>query len=171
VPIVEPEVLIKGEHNINRAYRVGQQVLSAVFDKMNEVGVYFPATILKPSMITPGDNSPTKASIEEVAAATVECFTEGNLIPSDLAAVAFLSGGQPELDAVLHLNAMNSGKYELPTRFTFSYSRAILGKPLEVWNGQKDNIEKAQKLITERANACGLASLGKLPSDFEYKPN
>ena len=169
VPIVEPEVLIKGEHDIIRAYRVGQQVLSVVFDKMNEVGVYFPGTILKPSMITPGDKCATRASIEEVAETTVECFTEGNLIPNNLAAIAFLSGGQPELDAALHLNAMNSGKYELPTRFTFSYSRAILGKPLEIWNGQPDNVEKAQELITERAYSCGLASVGELSPDFEYE--
>jgi len=168
VPIVEPEVLIKGTHDINRAYRVGQQVLSAVFEKMDEVGVYLPGAILKPSMITPGDECESKASVEEVAAATVECFTEGNLVPSNLAAVAFLSGGQPELDAALHLNAMNSGKCELPTRFTFSYSRAILGKPLEVWNGQPANIKKAQDLITERAHACGLASAGKLLPDFHY---
>lgn len=170
VPMVEPEVLIKGTHDINRAYRVGQQVLAAVFEKMDEVGVYLPGTILKPSMVTPGDKCSSKASVEEVAAATVECFTEGNLVPSNLAAVAFLSGGQPELDAALHLNAMNGGKYELPTRFTFSYSRAILDKPLEAWNGQSDNVKKAQELITERAHACGLASAGKLPPDFQYKP-
>lgn len=168
VPMVEPEVLIKGTHDINRAYRVGQQVLSAVFEKMDEVGVYLPGAILKPSMITPGDKCESKASVEEVAAATVECFTEGNLVPNNLAAVAFLSGGQPELDAALNLNAMNNRKYELPTRFTFSYSRAILGKPLEAWNGQPGNIKKTQELITERAHACGLASAGKLPPDFHY---
>ena len=169
VPMVEPEVLIKGTHDINRAYRVGQQVLSAVFEKMDEVGVYLPGAILKPSMITPGDKCESKASVEEVAAATVECFTEGNLVPNNLAAVAFLSGGQPELDAALNLNAMNNRKYELPTRFTFSYSRAILGKPLEAWNGQPANIKKTQELITERAHVCGLASAGKLPPGFQYE--
>ena len=172
VPIVEPEVLIKGSHDIGRAYETNQRVLRAVFEKLDEMGVYLPGAILKASFVSPGDKYVGgKASPEEVAKATIDCWTEGNLVPKNIGAVVLLSGGLSDIDAVQYLNAINQPEMRerSPLRVSASYGRAEIGEALEHWRGNPDRVKEAQKIIAERTYACGLASNGKLPSGFQYR--
>ena len=172
VPIVEPEVLIKGSHDIGRAYETNQRVLRAVFEKLDETGVYLPGAILKASFVTPGDKyAGGKASPEEVAKATIDCWTEGSLVPENIGAVVLLSGGLSDIDAVQYLNAINQPEMRerSPLRVSASYGRAEIGEALDHWRGEPDRVTEAQRIIEERTSACGLASNGKLPSGFRYR--
>ena len=172
VPTVEPEILIKGGHDQRRTYRVAREVLSELFEGLYKMGVYIPGTILKTSMITPGDKyQGGKATPEEVARITIDCFLDGELVPREIGGIAFLSGGLSDLDAVLYLNALNSpeSRARAPWRLSASYGRAEIGEAWEHWRGIPERVAEAQAIIGERTKACGLASDGQLPAGFAYE--
>lgn len=166
VPIVEPEVLIDGDHTIERCYQVTDETLDAVFAKLYTQGVAYDQMILKPSMVISGKSCPQQATVEEVAEATVRCLLKN--VPATVAGIAFLSGGQTKEKSSAHLNAMNKlfGNH-LPWPVTFSYARAIQQPALDYWSGKDENVVEAQKRLLERARFNSLASKGEYSSDLE----
>ena len=158
VPIVEPEVLINGEHSISDCDKVTRTTLKVLFDELKLINIYLPGLILKPSMVISGDKNSSRADFEKVAEMTIICLKD--ICPKDLGGVAFLSGGQTNDEATNHLKLMNSGIYDLPWRVTFSYARAIQQSALNVWSGKDENHEKAQAILVERAKSCSEASIG-----------
>ena len=156
VPIVEPEVLMDGEHSLERCYDVTEQVLHTVFNELHKQGVALEGIILKPNMVVPGLACPVQASVDEVADATLKCFLR--TVPAAVPGIAFLSGGQsPEL-ASARLNAMNlREKSRRPWELSFSFGRAIQQPALEIWNGKEANVLKAQEALCHRV-VCNLAA-------------
>jgi fructose-bisphosphate aldolase, class I len=166
VPIVEPEVLIDGNHTLERSYEVHREVLKAVFDQIFIQDVELDKMILKPSMVISGTDCPQQASVEDVARATVKCLKE--TVPATVPGCAFLSGGQSNERATAHLNAMNAiFKDELPWTLTFSYARALQQPAMEAWKGNDANIQLAQKLFHTRAKFNSAASQGQYNPDME----
>lgn len=166
VPIVEPEVLMDGDHDIDRCSLVTEWVLKEVFQQLFYSRVALEGMVLKPNMAISGKTSPTKASVEEVAEKTVRLLK--NCVPSAVPGIAFLSGGQSDEEATAHLDAMNKiGR--LPWDLTFSYGRALQAAPQKAWRGKTENIAAAQRAFTHRAHMNGLASLGKWKADLEKK--
>lgn len=164
VPIVEPEVIMDGDHSIERCYEVSSAALSALYHHLAEQDVHLEGTILKPNMIVSGTNHPTQAGIEEVAAATIKCFNEN--VPHAVPGIVFLSGGQSDIDATAHLDAMNrQGSH--PWALSFSYGRALQAAPLKAWAGKADNVGGAQAAFAHRAKMNGLAAQGKWESALE----
>ncbi|VDP14866.1 unnamed protein product [Heligmosomoides polygyrus] len=159
VPIVEPEVLCDGDHDLHRAQKVTEQVLAYVYKALADHHVYLEGTLLKPNMVTPGQDCPTKATHEEIGLATVTALRRG--VPAAVPGITFLSGGQSELDATANLNAINTVKLLKPWKLTFSYGRALQASVLKAWQGKDENVEAAQKVLLHRAQANGMASLGK----------
>ena len=159
VPIVEPEVLINGAHSIDECDEVTRKSLSSLFSHLKMFNVYLPGTVLKPSMVISGQENDSRASYEEVASKTIACLKD--FVPNDTAGIAFLSGGQTDLEAESHLNIMNQSS-DLPWRVTFSYARAIQAAALVAWQGKDENIESSQKILIERAQRCSNSSVGKL---------
>ena len=133
VPIVEPEVLINGTHSIDECDKVTRKSLSSQFSHLKMFNVYLPGTVLKPSMVISGQENDSRASYEEVASKTISCLKDS--VPNDTAGIAFLSGGQTDLEAESHLNVMNQSS-DLPWRVTFSYARAIQAAALTAWQGK-----------------------------------
>ncbi|MDB9311704.1 fructose-bisphosphate aldolase class I [Spirulina sp. CS-785/01] len=166
VPIVEPEVLINGDHTIERCFDVTSRTLRTVFNHLSTQGVAFDQMILKPSMVISGLDCPQQASVEQVADMTVKCLMDN--VPASVAGIAFLSGGQSNEKASAHLNTMNI-KYaeQAPWPITFSYARAIQGPALEHWKGQSSNVSTAQKLLHHRAKCNAAAHDGKYTPDLE----
>ncbi|GJL97073.1 MAG: fructose-bisphosphate aldolase [Hyphobacterium sp.] len=162
VPIVEPEVLMDGDHTIERCYEVTEYGLKKLYAELYAQGVQLEGTILKPNMIIPGKKCPDQASVEDVADMTVQCLA--NCVPSAVPGIAFLSGGQSDLEATAHLNAMNAA-YDLPWPLTFSYGRALQAAPLKAWNGK--DVEAGQKAFNHRARMNGLAAMGEWTPDLE----
>ena len=159
VPIVEPEVLINGTHSIDECDEVTRKSLSSLFSHLKMFNVYLPGTVLKPSMVISGQENDSRASYEEVASKTIACLKD--LVPNDTAGIAFLSGGQTDLEAESHLNIMNQSS-DLPWRVTFSYARAIQAAALAAWQGKDENLESSQRILIERAQRCSNSSVGKL---------
>ncbi|CAJ0942148.1 unnamed protein product, partial [Mesorhabditis belari] len=159
VPIVEPEVLQDGDHDLDRARRVTEQVLAYTYKALSDHHVYLEGTLLKPNMVTPGQSATKRASHEEIALATVEALRRG--VPSAVPGITFLSGGQSELDATANLHAINKVNLLRPWKLTFSYGRALQASVLKAWGGKDENIEKAQKTLLHRAQANGMAAMGK----------
>lgn len=159
VPIVEPEVLPDGEHDLDRAQKVTETVLAAVYKALNDHHVYLEGTLLKPNMVTAGQSCPTKYSPADVAKATVTCFQR--TVPVAVPGVTFLSGGQSEEEASVHLDAINKYPGKKPWTLTFSYGRALQASVLRAWGGKPENIKAAQAELLKRAKANGDASLGK----------
>jgi len=159
VPIIEPEVLMDGDHTIEQSFAVHQRVQAAVVKACHDHHVLWEGALLKPSMVQPGSTSGKKASAKEVAYATVTCLQR--TMPPALVGVNFLSGGLSEEDATLHLNEMNKIKERVPWNLSFSYGRALQASCLKAWMGNKDNKKKAQEAFLERAKANGQATLGK----------
>lgn len=168
VPIVEPEVLIDGNHTIERCYEVTEQTLIAVFDQLHLLDVALDQMILKPSMVVPGKDCPQQASVEEVADATIKCLLD--CVPASVPGIAFLSGGQSMERSSAHLNAMNAKYKQLPWRVTFSYARAIQQPALDNWKGEDANVEKSQKLSLHRAKCNSAASMGQYSEEMEKQP-
>lgn len=160
VPIVEPEVLMDGDHTLERCFEVTEATLWAVFHQLHEQRVVLEHMILKPNMVISGKKCSQQASVEEVAEATVTCLRR--TVPAAVPGIAFLSGGQSSELAAAHLNAMhvNYGSL-LPWRLTFSYSRAIQQPALEAWRGQSENIKEAQRLLLHWAQCDSAASMGQ----------
>lgn len=163
IPIVEPEVLIDGNHSIQRSYEVNLAVIKALFEELKNEEVKLEYIILKPSMVISGKDASNRASIQEVASLTLQCLKEA--VPHNVASINFLSGGQTSKEAITHLNEMNKLDRNLPWYLSFSYARALQGPALNVWQGRQENLHKAQEKFVERARFCGLAALG------EYDPN
>jgi fructose-bisphosphate aldolase class I len=158
VPIVEPEVLMDGDHDIARCAEVTTWTLKEVFQELFYAGVALEGMILKPNMIVPGKKCAKQNSVEEVAQATVKVLKE--CAPAAVPGIAFLSGGQSDEDATAHLSAINAIG-GLPWPVTFSYGRALQHAPQVAWSGKTDNVAKAQAAFAHRALMNSLAALGK----------
>ncbi|HYV33742.1 MAG TPA: class I fructose-bisphosphate aldolase [Candidatus Limnocylindria bacterium] len=164
VPMVEPEVLLDGNHTIEQAEDANRKTLTALFEELKNAGVAVEGLILKNSMVLPGKDSGKKASPEEVAKATLEVFT--SVLPKELAGVVFLSGGQGDIEATENLNAINKVGSQ-PWPLTFSYARALQDAATKTWQGKKENLSSAQKVFIHRAKMNSLASLGKYSAEME----
>jgi fructose-bisphosphate aldolase class I len=166
VPIVEPEVLMDGDHDIDRCYEMSQRVLNKTFQELRIQRVALEGMVLKPNMVVPGKKSAKQASVAEVAEKTVRLLK--NCVPAAVPGIAFLSGGQSDEDATAHLNAMNriGG---LPWHLTFSYGRALQAAPLKAWSGKAENVAAGQRAFTHRARMNSLASKGEWKADLEKK--
>ncbi|HXE10448.1 MAG TPA: class I fructose-bisphosphate aldolase [Verrucomicrobiae bacterium] len=162
VPIVEPEVLLDGNHTIERCYEVTAATQKALFAELKNQGVLLEGAILKASMVLSGKDAPNRAGVQEVAEQTVKCLKEN--APAELAGVVFLSGGQSELEATAHLDAMNK-LGDLPWPLTFSYSRAIQNPVLKLWAEKKT--DEAVAAYLKRCEANSLAAQGTWSEDFE----
>jgi fructose-bisphosphate aldolase class I len=159
VPMVEPEVLMDGDHDIDTCYEVTEVALRSLFAALYDQNVMLEGTILKPSMIVSGKDCPEQASIDEVAELTVRCLK--NSVPATLAGIVFLSGGQSDEDATAHLDAMNRMGPN-PWPLSFSYGRAMQSAALKLWSQDlANNVGKAQDTVYARARDNGLAALGK----------
>ena len=158
VPIVEPEVLMDGSHTIDQSFDATSKALNAVFDKLQKHNVSLQGIVLKPNMVLSGYDCSYQADIEEVAEKTINCLSAN--VPSEVPGIAFLSGGQSNELATLHLNEMN--EYETDWNLTFSYGRALQQPALTAWSGKKENSELAQKEFIKRAEANSLATLASL---------
>jgi fructose-bisphosphate aldolase class I len=157
VPIVEPEILMDGDHNIERAAEVQERVLNEVYSACAENGVFLEGSLLKPSMVIPGADCADKAGPEEVARMTVQ--TMERCVPSAVPGIMFLSGGLTEEDASVYLNTMNSFERKGPWSLTFSYGRALQQSCLKAWNGS--DLAAGQKALLARAQANSEASQGR----------
>ena len=159
VPIVEPEVLIDGDHTIERCAEVSEPVLRAVFDALQRHHVQLEYVILKPSMVISGKTCSTKASVERVASATMAALRRQ--VPAAVPTINFLSGGQSPEDATAHLNAMNAMSAHSPWNISYSYARALQDDAMKIWHGDNKNIPAAQKAFYRRAKFNSLAAVGK----------
>ncbi|WP_420238331.1 class I fructose-bisphosphate aldolase [Telmatobacter bradus] len=166
VPIVEPEVLMGGDHTLEHCRKVTEEVLRTVFNALVAQRVLLEGIILKPNMVLPGADCSKQAEIEEVAEATVSCLLRA--VPAAVPAVAFLSGGQSVELASTHLNAMNVRfKSRLPWALAFSFARAIQQPALEIWHGEETNVWAAQKALYHRTHCNMAARNGEYSSDME----
>ena len=159
VPIVEPEVLMDGDHDIDDCDIVTEEALRAVFNELAVQDVMLEGMLLKPNMVISGSDCAEQAGVEEVAARTVQCLLRS--VPAAMPGVVFLSGGQSDEVATLHLNAMNKIPAVKPWKLSFSYGRALQAAPLKAWGGKAENAAAAQAALMERAQANGAATLGQ----------
>jgi fructose-bisphosphate aldolase class I len=164
VPIVEPEVLMDGEHDVDTCHDVTEWVLKETFSELYKAEVALEGIVLKPNMAIAGKKSAKKASVQEVAEKTVKMLK--NCVPPAVPGIAFLSGGQSDEEATAHLDAMNK-LGPLPWKLTFSYGRALQAAPQKAWSGKRENVAAAQKAFAHRARMNGLASLGKWSAALE----
>lgn len=166
VPIVEPEVLMKGDHTLKRSTEVTTQVLLAVFEQLHLQGVLLEGLLLKPNMLLPGLDSAHQDTVEEVADATVSCLLR--VVPAAVPGIGFLSGGQSPQLASARLNAMNRRfRTRLPWALTFSFSRAIQQPALDIWRGEPGNVQQAQRMLQHRAACNGAARRGDYTAALE----
>jgi fructose-bisphosphate aldolase class I len=164
VPIVEPEVLMDGAHDIDTCYQVSKATLLKLYDELNAAGVVLEGTILKPNMVIAGKKSGKTNSPEEIAEKTIKLFRE--TVPVAVPGIAFLSGGQSDEEATANLNAINAiGPH--PWKLTFSYGRALQAAPQKAWSGKASNVAAGQAAFTHRAHMNHLAALGKWKASLE----
>jgi fructose-bisphosphate aldolase class I len=166
VPIVEPEVLMDGDHDIDRCFNVSERVLHAVFNELFEAHVQLEGIVLKPNMVVPGKKSAKKASVQEVAEKTVTLLKL--CVPAAVPGIAFLSGGQSDEEATAHLDSMNKIG-NLPWALTFSSGRALQAAPQKAWSGKAENVASGQRAFAHRAKMNSLAALGQWKADLEKK--
>jgi fructose-bisphosphate aldolase class I len=166
VPIVEPEVLMDGDHDIDRCYDVTQRVLNKTFQELRVQRVELEGMVLKPNMAISGKKCAKQASVAEVAEKTVRMLKA--CVPAAVPGIAFLSGGQSDEEATAHLDAMNKIG-GLPWKLTFSYGRALQAAPQKAWSGKSENVAAGQRAFTHRAHMNGLASKGIWESGLEKK--
>ncbi|KAG5339443.1 ALF aldolase, partial [Acromyrmex heyeri] len=159
VPIVEPEILPDGDHDLARCQQVTEEVLAAVYKALSDHHVYLEGTLLKPNMVTPGQSCPTRATPQEIGAATVTALLR--TVPPAVPGVTFLSGGQSEEEASVNLDAINKYPAKKPWALTFSYGRALQASVLRAWQGKVDKIAAGQEELLKRAKANSAASQGK----------
>ncbi|MCA1401903.1 class I fructose-bisphosphate aldolase [Bradyrhizobium sp. BRP56] len=164
VPIVEPEVLMDGDHDIDRCYEVTQRVLNRTFQELRVQRVALEGMILKPNMAISGKKCPKQAPVQEVAEKTIRLLK--SCVPAAVPGIAFLSGGQSDEEATAHLDAMNKIG-NLPWRLTFSYGRALQAAPQKAWSGKPDNVPAGQRAFSHRARMNGLASTGNWDAGLE----
>ena len=166
MPIVEPEILMDGTHDIDDSFVVTEEVLHRVFFELYSQGASLEQMVLKPNMVLSGYDARDGASTDEVANATLQCFFRS--VPAAVPGIAFLSGGQSDVDATAHLNKMNQILEDNKIwNLTFSYGRALQQPALKAWQGKEENVEAAQEAFLNRAKLNGLASEGKYSSDME----
>ena len=166
VPIIEPEVLMDGDHSIERSFDVTSRTLHAVFTELRDQKVWFEGMLLKPNMVLSGYDASDRAGIQEVAEQTVKCFKRH--VPAAVPGIVFLSGGQTDEDATAHLNAMNAmGPH--PWELSFSYGRALQAPALKAWRGAAENVQAGQAAYLHRAKMNGLARSGSYSPDMEQK--
>jgi len=166
VPIVEPEVLMDGDHDIDRCYQVTELMLKIQFEELYFQRIALEGMVLKPNMVIAGKKSAKKSGVEEVAEKTVKLLKA--CVPASVPGIAFLSGGQSDEEATAHLDAMNKIG-NLPWALTFSYGRALQHAPQTTWKGKPENIAAAQRAFSHRARMNGLAALGQWKSDMEKR--
>ena len=166
VPIVEPEVLMDGDHDIDRCYKITEWTLKTVFEQLYYARVALEGMVLKPNMAIAGKKSPKRASVEEVAEKTLRVLKA--CVPAAVPGIAFLSGGQSDEEATAHLDAMNK-MGPTPWRVSFSYGRALQAAPQKAWSGKTENVAAAQRAFGHRAMMNGLATLGQWKADLERK--
>ena len=164
VPIVEPEVMLWGDHTIERCFDITEWVLSRSFEALYVHRVDLEGTLVKASMVLSGNECPEQADVDKVAEQTVKCFKRQ--IPAAIPGIVFLSGGQSDHHATAHLNAMNAN-YEMPWRLSFSYARGLQREPMAVWGNRAENASAAQAALYHRAKMNGLASLGLWTEELE----
>jgi fructose-bisphosphate aldolase class I len=165
VPIVEPEVLLDGNHSLHRCADVTEAVLHAVFHALHRHHVVLEHMILKPNMVLPGRDHPVRASAEEIATATLQVFRR--VVPMAVPSINFLSGGLGPEEATANLNAMNAGFTGLPWLLSFSYGRALQEPVLQAWQGSVSNVAAAQIALLKRARLNGAAQRGEYLSAME----
>ena len=166
VPVVEPEVLMDGEHSLDRCREVTEEVLRTVFNQLYTQRVTLEGMILKPNMVLPGLTCPKQEAVDEVADATVKCLLRA--VPAAVPGIAFLSGGQPSELASARLNAMNVRfKSRLPWALAFSFARAIQQPALEIWRGKEANVLAAQQALSHRARCNRAARRGEYNAAME----
>jgi fructose-bisphosphate aldolase class I len=164
VPIVEPEVLMDGGHTIERHFEVTEQTLRSVFAALAEHRVWLEGMLLKPNMVLSGKDCPQQASVQEVAEATVRCMKR--VVPAAVPGLVFLSGGQSDLEATEHLNAMNRME-DLPWQLSFSFGRALQAPVLKAWKGDAANVAGAQRAFHHRARCNSKARFGDYTGEME----
>ena len=162
VPIVEPEVLMDGAHDIETCDYASRATLGALFSALARQNVHLEGTVLKASMVLAGSDCPVQAGDEEIAEKTIDCLRD--TVPAAVPGVVFLSGGQTALQSTVRLNAMNASGVDVPWRLSFSYGRALQEPALKAWNGKAENAVEAQRQLALRARLNGAATLG------EYDP-
>ena len=164
VPIVEPEVLMDGDHTIETSFDVTARTLHAVFTELRDQRVHFEQMLLKPNMVLSGYDASDRAGVQEVAEQTIRCFRRH--VPAAVPGIVFLSGGQTDEDATAHLNAMNAmGPH--PWELSFSYGRALQAPSLKAWSGDEANVAAGQAAYLHRAKMNGLARSGSYSPDLE----
>jgi fructose-bisphosphate aldolase, class I len=164
VPIVEPEVLMDGEHTIERCYETTSWMLKETFQELFYQRVELEGMLLKPNMVLSGKESSEQAGVEEVAQATIRCLREA--VPAAVPGIVFLSGGQSAEVATAHLNAMNT-MGEHPWQLSFSFARALQGPALETWRGDEGNVQAAQEIFAHRARMNSAARSGSYSEELE----
>ena len=166
VPIVEPEVLMDGGHDIDRCFEVTHATLTALYQSLYEARIPLEGTILKPNMVIAGKKSDKQAGTEEIAEKTVRCFRA--CVPAAVPGIVFLSGGQSELEATENLNTMNAHyKDKMPWSLSFSYGRALQAGASQAWSGRSENEAAGAAAFSHRARMNGLAQLGEWKSSLE----
>ena len=158
-PIVEPEILTDGDHDLQACIEASERTLAAVYKALSDHHVFLEGTLLKPNMVLPGVDCTKKYTPEDVALATITTFQRH--LPVAVPGVTFLSGGQSEIVATTHLNAINKYEAVKPWGLTFSYGRALQASVLQAWRGKPENVKAAQEVFIHRARCNGLAALGK----------
>ena len=160
VPIVEPEVLMDGDHSIDQCFEANEATLKEVFANLSRQGVMLEGALLKPSMVLSGNKAANRANPEEVAAKTIECFRRS--VPASLPGIVFLSGGQSDEEATATLNAINerANEFGAPWALSFSYGRGLQAAPLKAWSGQSSNVEQAKEAFYNRAKLTSAARDG-----------
>ena len=164
VPIVEPEVLMDGDHDINKCYQVTAKVLTACYAELKLHNVDLKGTLLKPNMVLPGTLSQNRSSTEEIAKMTLKCLKEN--VPSEVPGIAFLSGGQSEIEATRNLNEINKIN-DTNFVFTFSYGRALQQSALKYWGKNQGDITNTQNIFNHRAKMNSLSTSGRWTEDLD----
>jgi fructose-bisphosphate aldolase class I len=166
VPIVEPEVLMDGDHSIERSYQVTSDTLHTVFDQLYQQRVDFEGMLLKPNMVISGYENADQADVQRVAEETLRCLRA--VVPASVPGIVFLSGGQSDEKAAEHLNAMNQIG-GAPWALSFSYGRALMAAAMKTWAGDSSKVEASQGVFMQRARANSAATLGKYSEDMLEK--
>ena len=164
VPIIEPEVLMNGDHNIDKCFEVTSKVLQECYRELKFHNVNLEGTILKPNMILPGDKCTSRSNVQEIAKMTLKCLKEN--VPNEVPGIAFLSGGQSEIEATQNLNEINKIN-DTDFIISFSYGRALQQGALKSWGENQENILKTQKIFSQRSKMNGLASTGQWLKELE----
>lgn len=164
VPIVEPEVIMDGPHDIAQCFDATEAALNTLYDELYTQRVQLEGTILKPNMVLSGTECGTQAGVEEVAEQTVKCLKR--TVPSAVPGICFLSGGQSDEDATAHLSAMNA-MFDCPWKLSFSYGRALQAAAIKAWGGKAENVAAAQAAFSHRAKMNSLAATGQWNTELE----